>query len=189
MYKICKTCCNILTNRQKSFCSHKCRNTFGWKTSNTAWNKGKTKFTDSRLKGGRKLGSVPWNKGLKGLKIGPKGQTWKLSEEAKLKMRGRVPWNKKYFNGEIRPVDIIRHSREYKEFRFRMFQRDNFTCRFCGKLGEELNLDHILPTCEYLHLIMDENNVRTLCDSCHKKTETFGMNQYVKRVSRQATLQ
>lgn len=138
---------------------------------------------------GRKKGGIPWNKGLKGVKIGPKGKKWtderrsQWSESRKQAYRSGqiVPWNKKYFNGEVSPITIIRHSREYKEFRKRMFQRDNFTCKFCGKRGGHIELDHILPTCLYLHLIMDENNVRTLCISCHRKTETFGLNQYTKK--------
>ena len=81
----------------------------------------------------------------------------------------------------------------YKEWREAVFERDNYTCQFCGKRGGiELAPDHIKP----FYLILDENKIttqeqakkckelweisngRTLCHPCHKTTDTFGWNIY-----------
>lgn len=63
--------------------------------------------------------------------------------------------------------------RHWNDYRIEIFQRDNFTCRNCGRRFEakELVLDHIIPIAcggdEF-----DENNLQTLCAECHlKKTK------------------
>lgn len=68
-----------------------------------------------------------------------------------------------------------------------MFERDNYTCKSCNHRGGTLNADHIkqfalilkansvktledtLSCCELWEL----DNGRTLCDDCHRKTDTF----------------
>ena len=174
----CEVCQKVLVLSQKRVCSWSCRARI---KKGICWNKGKNKLIDSRLSGGAPKGGVPWNKNKTGLEIGPKGikwskdrkQEWSISRRNAYRSGKLIPWNKKWF-GERNPVDIIRKSPEYKAFRRSMFERDNFTCHLCGQRGGELQLDHILPTCLYLHLIMDENNVRTLCVPCHQGTPTFG---------------
>lgn len=90
----------------------------------------------------------------------------------------------------------IKNLPEYHNWRMEIFKRDNFTCVFCGvnsNMGVELNADHIIPfsfivnkeiekygienlfikikDCE---LLFNINNGRTLCRSCHLKTDTWG---------------
>lgn len=50
----------------------------------------------------------------------------------------------------------------------RIRERDNYTCRICGKRpeGEELSIHHI----DYNKRNLDENNLISLCRSCHIKT-------------------
>lgn len=63
----------------------------------------------------------------------------------------------------------------YKGFRMKIFKRDDYTCQICGvRGGVELNLDHIKPKSIFPELAWDENNVRTVCHPCHRKTETYG---------------
>lgn len=107
-------------------------------------------------------------------------------------------------NGEKSPVwkggistinNLIRTSLEYKQWRKKVFERDSYICQWCGihtGLGKKviLNVDHIVPfswiikknkiktldkaiNCEEL---WDIRNGRTLCKSCHKQTETYGIN-------------
>jgi hypothetical protein len=73
----------------------------------------------------------------------------------------------------------IRYSREYKLWRTAVFERDNYTCIWCGKRsgnGHEvfLNADHIKPFFLYPELRFAIDNGRTLCVECHRKTNTFG---------------
>ena len=83
---------------------------------------------------------------------------------------------------------LLRQTSQYKIWRGRVYERDEFTCQFCDVVGGELNADHI----KSFAVIIVENNVktyddamncgelwdvengRTLCVPCHKKTETYG---------------
>lgn len=89
--------------------------------------------------------------------------------------------NKNYIDGgeESRK---IRWSTDYKEWRIAVFKRDNWTCQWCGaktKKGIKIkfNADHIKPFCAYPELRLDLNNGRTLCEDCHKKTDTWGITR------------
>ena len=67
-----------------------------------------------------------------------------------------------------------RNSYEYQQWRTAVFQRDNYTCIWCGnnKSGN-LNADHIKQFAYFPELRFDINNGRTLCIDCHKKTDTY----------------
>lgn len=68
---------------------------------------------------------------------------------------------------------MIRESLEYKLWRESVFKRDNYTCQICDKRGAKLNADHIKPFAFYSELRFDLVNGRTLCEDCHKKTDTY----------------
>lgn len=61
-----------------------------------------------------------------------------------------------------------------KPWRHAIFVRDNFTCQICKVIGGELQVDHIKPLVLFPELRHDMNNGRTLCKSCHLKTDTHG---------------
>lgn len=82
----------------------------------------------------------------------------------------------------------IRNSNRYRQWRTSVFQRDHYTCVWCGKEGGVLNADHIIPFSTFVgeqdlsreeYDIVDEmarnekywdiENGKTLCVSCHKK--------------------
>lgn len=81
----------------------------------------------------------------------------------------------------------IRDCVKMYEWRKAVFERDDYTCQGCQKRGGTLNADHI----KQFALILKENGVktledavscgelwqmsngRTLCDNCHRKTDTF----------------
>ncbi len=68
---------------------------------------------------------------------------------------------------------------EYRIWRTSVFQRDNYTCIFCGATsgnGKAVYLcaDHIKPYALFPEHRLDISNGRTLCLACHRKTDTFG---------------
>lgn len=90
------------------------------------------------------------------------------------------------WRGGITPKHLaIRASLEYKNWRRSVFERDLYSCVFCGaKNGNgqhvTLHADHIKPFSLFPNLRLDINNGRTLCKKCHKKTDTYRLNQHNK---------
>lgn len=78
---------------------------------------------------------------------------------------------------------LIRSSREYKLWRQAVFERDSFSCIWCGdnKSGN-LEADHIKPFAYFPELRYAIDNGRTLCKKCHRTTDTYG-NAYRKKYS------
>lgn len=79
------------------------------------------------------------------------------------------------WRGGITNVRIqIWRSEEYKLWRKAVFERDKYTCVWCGKTGGVLNADHIKPFALFPELRFAIDNGRTLCVHCHRKTDTYG---------------
>ena len=87
-------------------------------------------------------------------------------------MRGEKHPNWK--GGIERENGRLRKSLEYRLWRDAVLKRDNYICRFCGKRGGKLQVDHIKPFASYPELRFAIDNGRTLCISCHRKTPTWG---------------
>ena len=140
----------------------------------------------------------PWTTQLNILRTG-----WKHTLETKRKMSESKKGNKTHlWKGGITPIrDKIRTSLEYKLWRKAVFERDNYTCVWCGKRGGTLNSDHIIRFADILEklkfeqgidnlyekainygLLWDVNNGRTLCLECHKKTEGY-FNRWFNKIN------
>jgi hypothetical protein len=166
-----------------------------------------------------KKGHIPWNKGKKiskkikerisrtlkkkyanGLKSGfQKGHpcySYNLKEWSKT----HIVWNKGLpkhkqpgWKGGITNLNAqIRNLERYKEWRNKVFSRDNYICQICGiksGLGKTIifQADHIKSLAKILfdnkittieqsincNELWDIGNGRTLCISCHGKTDNF----------------
>lgn len=61
-----------------------------------------------------------------------------------------------------------RRSAEYKAWRKSVFERDDYTCRFCGARGVKINAHHIKPYAFCPEARYELSNGITLCLPCHK---------------------
>lgn len=114
-------------------------------------------------------GGVPWNKGLKGALVHTEDTRKRMSATHKSRKELSHLWK-----GGITPKNkLIRQSVEYKLWREAVFQRDNWTCIWCGDRGVRLNADHIKPFSLFPELRFSIDNGRTLCVPCHKTTDTY----------------
>lgn len=92
-----------------------------------------------------------------------------------LETRRKISENARRKREERQKLGLVnpRKTPEYIKFVRSVMERDNFTCRWCGKRGVKLNVDHIFPVCDFPEYILDMDNGRTLCLECHKKTGTY----------------
>ena len=97
-----------------------------------------------------------------------------ISPEVRMKMGSKGQKNPSWIDGRTPLNKRIRHSVEYRLWKEAVFERDNWTCQFCGTRGGELNADHIKPFAHHPDLRTSISNGRTLCVPCHRKTDTFG---------------
>lgn len=84
------------------------------------------------------------------------------------------------WRGGITPVNKqIRNTRQFKQWRRKIYRRDNYTCIRCLATGGEgktitLNAHHIYPFAQYPSVRFKLENGRTLCLDCHRKTDSYG---------------
>lgn len=86
----------------------------------------------------------------------------------KLNIRGEN--NPHWKGGTSSARDKMMNSLEYKEWRFMVFGRDDFTCQMCRERGVYLHAHHIRKFAEYPLLRLAVSNGITLCRECHNKT-------------------
>lgn len=74
---------------------------------------------------------------------------------------------------------IIRNSQEYKQWRKKVFERDDYTCRVCNKKNGQgkavyLEAHHIRDFANHQELRFEVSNGLTLCEDCHRLTDNYG---------------
>lgn len=105
----------------------------------------------------------------------------RMAEMNRQRLMGKKgPLSIAWRGGKTDTEQLIRGSKEYKQWRLAVFRRDNFTCQGCGDRNERgrgarvvLNADHIKPFAYFPELRFDLDNGRTLCLPCHKATDTY----------------
>lgn len=88
--------------------------------------------------------------------------------------RQRGEANPAWRGGVSHPNRRIRASKAFREWREKVFERDDYTCQMCGVRGGYLEPDHIKPFAYFPELRFELSNGRTLCQPCHRTTDTFG---------------
>ena len=136
----------------------------------------KSKLKISLSRRGKKLSKEQKEK----IRIAMTGK--KRSPETCKRMSESHKGEKSYlWRGGITPLNHnIRNSLEYKLWRKSVFERDNWTCIWCKIRGKKLNADHIKPFAYYPELRFAIDNGRTLCETCHKTTDTWGRPKKLK---------
>ncbi len=70
-------------------------------------------------------------------------------------------------------------SEDWANKRFEIMNRDSFTCGLCGRKSNNerniFNVHHIIPLRLDWNLRLENTNLITLCEDCHKKT--FGLEE------------
>jgi len=109
------------------------------------------------------LGSVRYHRG------------WPLSHDHRRKIAiANSGANSSSWKGGVTPEnDRIRKSVEFKIWREKVFERDNWTCQDCGKRGGYLEPHHKKSFAEFPELRFDVDNGITYCHECHKKNDEF----------------
>lgn len=108
-----------------------------------------------------------------GRKHPPRSKEWRDKLSAALKGEKGSNWR-----GGVTPEHRrIRFSAAYRDWRKAVFERDDYTCQFCGERGGILNADHIQPFAYFPELRLSIENGRTLCLACHKTTPTYASHR------------
>ncbi len=62
---------------------------------------------------------------------------------------------------------------EHKEWKRKVFERDEYTCQDCGQIGGGLNAHHIFQWATHILFRFLVWNGKTLCLKCHKKIKVY----------------
>lgn len=152
------------------------------------WMKGRKMSEETKKKIGESLKGKPFsgtkadwngkkhsNESKKKMSIARKGKKLSLETRRKISITNKKNREKSHLwkGGVTNKNKAIRNSSAYKIWRESVFTRDDHTCVICDKRGGELNADHIKPFAYFPELRLDIKNGRTLCVSCHVKTDTY----------------
>jgi len=129
------------------------------------------KENNSKLNKGKKLSEEQKQK------ISKSNYGKKRSIESKLKMsesqKGKTGSKASHWNPNLTSEERLkrRNIPEHKEWRKKVYERDNYSCQICGKKGSYLNAHHIYPWRSYPHIRNTVWNGITLCNDCHNMTK------------------
>jgi len=123
------------------------------------------------------VGREPWNKG-KRYTAG-----WNHTPETRLRFseQKKGEGNPQWRGGITRSAVTIR--RGVNELRPRIMERDLYRCRLCGSRSRQLEVHHIIPVWARPDLVLDLDNIATVCRVCHLKMAGREM-EYAEQLGR-----
>jgi len=68
---------------------------------------------------------------------------------------------------------ILRNRGIYKNWRRKVFERDNYTCQMCYTTNVQLHAHHVKSFSNFPELRYDISNGMTLCAKCHRLTDSY----------------
>lgn len=92
------------------------------------------------------------------------------NEQQREKERKEKSYQKmKLYNQHNRERNDFYQSKQWKQTRNYIINRDNYICQVCGEvITDRKIIDHIIPLRCNVDKQLDENNLWTLCYRCHK---------------------
>ncbi|WP_462394332.1 HNH endonuclease [Lentilactobacillus parabuchneri] len=80
----------------------------------------------------------------------------------------------KYINCRLSNVD----SSMWKKISKRVFERDHYTCAYCGKVGGKLDVDHMMPVSR--GGTSEMSNLITACQHCNRQKHDKTVSEYLE---------
>jgi len=94
------------------------------------------------------------------------GHTYTLLPPEQWRLPERVP-----------TITFTRHTpSNWRELRETIFQRDDYTCQYCGQVGGELHCDHVVPLSR--GGTSDPENLVTACPHCNASKSTKTLEEW-----------
>ncbi|HET9867549.1 MAG TPA: HNH endonuclease, partial [Nitrospira sp.] len=106
-------------------------------------------------------GRIPWNKGRRYT------AGWNHTPESRRSFseQKRGDKNPQWRGGITKHAITIR--RGVDELRPQLLERDRYRCRLCGSRSRQLDMHHIIPVWARPDLVLDLDNIATVCRACH----------------------
>jgi hypothetical protein len=181
---ICGQCkVNILSNRQKRFCSAVCQTAASRKPLPNCISCGKEFYTRNTNPKHCSYKCAHVTRSITGIgkRTGAKHtaeQRLKMSLGQKKRFKTQPTWNKGLlgyrsgsmhhnWKGGVSSQDKADRQIFAQQIRSLVFARDNYTCQICQDYGGRLHVDHITQWKDDPGLRFELSNCRTLCVPCH----------------------
>ena len=166
--KFCSRECYYLARKKEPYYSVNIRNLKEKAQKGTIpWNKGKKGLFQNSFKGKKlpwMIGKEPFSKRL---------EVRKKISETRLKMKEKL-WNWK--GGVVDESKKLRKSLEWKLWREAVFVRDNYICRLCGLQKRNLHPHHKYSFVSFPEKRFEVKNGLTLCENCHRLLHSLKVN-------------
>jgi len=130
-----------------------------------SWKCQNRKFCSNDCRNDSYKGKKTWNKGLR------KGDHPSIDKMGFQEGENNPMWK----GGDS---DKERRNASYKEWRIKVFERDNFTCVKCGYRNgngtkrRDLNAHHVVRWIDSIELRYELDNGKTMCVPCHIEEHT-----------------